>query len=104
MNKFDLNGALIDISNGFYQWRIWWRLGIDDLLLRYTRTRLGPLWMTLSLAVYVGGLGLVWGTIFNIDLAAFFPYMAIGLVVWLFLSGTVGEAGQRTNKERGYSG
>ncbi len=94
MKTFDLAGAMSDIAKGFALWRVWWRLGLDDLMLRYSRTRLGPFWMTVSLAIYVGGLGLVWGTIFNIDLAKFFPYMAIGLIVWQFLSGTVGEAGQ----------
>lgn len=92
MTTFNLFGAIADISSGLGMRNVWLRLAIDDLRLRYARTRLGPLWLTLGMSIYIGGMGLVWGTLFRIDLEKFYPYMAIGLVSWQYITATVTEA------------
>lgn len=91
MKTFNLSAAVSDISSGLRMRNIWMRLAIDDLRLRYSRTRLGPLWLSLGMAIYIGGMGLVWGTLFRIDLEKFYPYMAIGLVSWQYITATVTE-------------
>lgn len=91
MKTFNLSAAVSDISSGLRMRNIWMRLAIDDLRLRYSRTRLGPLWLSLGMLIYIGGLGLIWGTLFNMDLEKFYPYMAVGLITWHFITASVGE-------------
>tara|TARA_R110000868_G_scaffold4155_50_gene25674 strand:- start:1667 stop:2461 length:795 start_codon:yes stop_codon:yes gene_type:complete len=91
MKTFNLAVALADISDGLRMRNVWLRLAIDDLRLRYSRTRLGPSWLSLGMVIYIGGLGLIWGTLFNMDLEKFYPYMAVGLITWHFITASVGE-------------
>ena len=49
--------ALIDIVSGAALWRLWGRLGWNDILQRYRRSLLGPLWLTASMAIMVISLG-----------------------------------------------
>jgi ABC-type polysaccharide/polyol phosphate export permease len=69
----------------------WTTLAWADMLLRYRRTVLGPLWATLSIGVMTGSVGLVFGAIFGGEMSKFLPFFAIGLVVWTFISSSVTE-------------
>ena len=91
MKTFDFAAALADISAGLRMRNVWLRLAIDDLRLRYSRTRLGPSWLSIGMLIYIGGLGLIWGTLFKMDLEKFYPYMAIGLTTWHFITASLGE-------------
>jgi len=91
MGTFRLSAAKNDVSDGLQLWPIWMRFAIDDLRLRYQRTRLGPTWLMIGIAFWIGGLGIIWGTLLNVDLYEFFPYMAVGLVLWQALSAAINE-------------
>lgn len=52
---------------------------------------MGPFWVTLSLAAFVVGLGITYGTLFGIAMADYLPYLCIGIVVWTLLSGFILE-------------
>ena len=64
-------------------------LGWQDIKQRYRRSMLGPLWLTISTAVMVIALGYVYAAIFRQSLNDYFPYLAAGLVIWSFISGTI---------------
>jgi len=66
-------------------------LGWQDIKQRYRRSMLGPFWLTISTAVMVFALGFVYAAIFRQELAEYFPYLATGLVVWMFISGLVAD-------------
>ena len=53
---------LIDASR---HWRLILHLSWQDVRQRYRRSALGPLWLTVSVAVQIGSLGLVYGELFN---------------------------------------
>jgi homopolymeric O-antigen transport system permease protein len=91
MQTFNLAEAIQDILQGMKLWRTWFRLAMDDLRIRYDRTRLGPIWLSLGVTIYIAGLGVIWGTLFKIDLREFFPYMAVGLIIWHFVTAAVNE-------------
>jgi len=93
--------ALEDISSGIRQTSLWWELGRSDLRTRYRRTVLGPFWMTLGMAITVGGLGVVWSTIFGINVNEFFPYLTSGMITWQFMAGALSEG---SNTFTGHSG
>ena len=74
------------------EWQCWSRLGWYDILSRYRRTILGPFWIVLLTLVNIAAIGLVYGTLFKIHLGNFIPYMAIGLITWIWISSSLIEA------------
>lgn len=56
---------------------------------KYQRTVLGPLWLVLSMAITIVGMGVVWSLLFKMDLKVFFPYLCAGMVIWNLLVGII---------------
>jgi lipopolysaccharide transport system permease protein len=84
--------ALADLSAGFAAWRLAWALSQLDLRNRYRGSVIGPFWLTLSTAAMLLGLGLLYSTLFKIELAAYLPHLAVSLVVWNAMAGFVIDA------------
>jgi len=72
--------------------RLWWALAWKDIVDRYRRSMLGPLWLTLSLAMLLGGMGPLYATLFNVPIMTFFPHLALGIIFWTFISTTLNES------------
>ncbi|HEY0569218.1 MAG TPA: ABC transporter permease [Xanthobacteraceae bacterium] len=70
---------------------VWGTLGWADIKLRYRRTMIGPFWLTLSLGVMILGIGFLYAGLFQSETSVYIPYLATGLVVWMFISTTVTE-------------
>jgi lipopolysaccharide transport system permease protein len=85
--------AFADVGAGLAMWRLWVRLGWNDILQRYRRSMLGPFWLTASMAIMVLSLGFVYSKIFGIPVAEFIPFLCVGLLVWTFVSTIIIEAG-----------
>lgn len=81
-----------DIVDGLNLWPVWGALAWHDTRIRYVRTLLGPLWITVSMAVSVFALGFVFSKIFNTDLTTYLPFLTAGLLIWGFISGVLLEA------------
>lgn len=77
--------AFNDISEGLQQRRLWGHLGWQDIKQRYRRSVIGPLWITISMAVTVTALGLLYSQLFNQSLSEHVPYLAVGFIVWGFM-------------------
>ena len=84
--------ALQDVRGGATLWRLALTLGWFDIRLRYRGSMLGPFWLTLSTAVMVAALGVLYSSLFKMELHDYLPYLAISLVLWAFLSSLVGDA------------
>ncbi|WP_182959038.1 ABC transporter permease [Gluconacetobacter tumulisoli] len=85
--------ALRDIGAGLAMWRLALSLGWLDIRLRYRGSALGPLWLTLSSAIMIGSMGLIYGRLFHIDLRGYLPYLALSMILWqVGISGVLGEA------------
>lgn len=82
-----------DIFSGMMRWRLWTRLGWNDILQIYRRSLLGPLWLTLSTAIMVIALGVLFAEMFKIPLHNFLPFLCVGTLIWDFLSGFFKEGG-----------
>ncbi|MFT6671044.1 MAG: ABC-2 type transport system permease protein/lipopolysaccharide transport system permease protein, partial [Afipia broomeae] len=85
--------ALQDAVDGLSLWALWGKLGWNDILQRYRRSLLGPLWLTASMAVMVVSLGLVYSKIFKAELRDFMPFLCVGLLVWGYISAILSESG-----------
>jgi len=80
-----------DLAGSLRSWRLWTLLGWLEIRQRYARSKLGPFWLTVSMGVLVGALGVVYGTLFGQKLTDYLPMVAIGLVTWTLFSSTVNE-------------
>lgn len=69
----------------------WGTLALMDISLRYRRTVIGPLWITLTLVATVASVGTVYATLFKQDIAGFLPSFAVGLIVWTLIATTLQE-------------
>jgi lipopolysaccharide transport system permease protein len=65
---------------------------MHDIKQRYRRSVIGPFWFTLSTAIMVGVLGALYSTLLKQDIKQYVPFLAIGLVVWQFISTIASEA------------
>ncbi len=79
------------ITEAFRQWRIWWWFARRDIRARYRGSVLGPLWLLFTLGILVGGLSVVYGTVFNQPLKTFIPYLTAGFMAWWFVSVSITE-------------
>lgn len=83
--------VLDDWARGALWWQFWWRFGLLDVTLRYRRTYLGPIWITLTFAMTAAGLAFVYSVLFGVDITTFIPYLVAGLAAWMFISGLITE-------------
>lgn len=91
MNK-RLKLALNDIIAGILAWRIWLLLSWQDIRLRYRRSQIGPFWITISMAITIYSMGFLYGKLFKMDLAYYFPFLATGLLTWNLLLNIVNDS------------
>jgi ABC-type polysaccharide/polyol phosphate export permease len=84
--------GLRDIADGGRQWRLCYLMGSADMRRRYARSKLGQLWIMLSSAILISGIGLVWSYLWKQPVQDMLPFVAVGLVTWQLLSGVLGDA------------
>jgi lipopolysaccharide transport system permease protein len=66
-------------------------LGWQDVRQRYRRSALGPFWLTISMGVMIGTIGLVFGQIFESSMSEFLPFLAAGMILWAFILSVLTE-------------
>ncbi|MGI8798964.1 MAG: galactan export ABC transporter permease subunit Wzm/RfbD [Pseudonocardia sp.] len=81
--------AFADLADGWRQRPLWGYLGWQDIKQRYRRSVLGPLWISISMAVIAVALGVLYGALFQQPIEEFLPYLATGLLIWNFISGCI---------------
>lgn len=84
--------AVRDVRETLHLWRLCWTLAMLDIRQRYRGSVLGPFWLTLSTALMVGSMGLVYSVLFGLHLQEYMPYLALSLVLWAFLGTLTVEA------------
>lgn len=80
-----------DIYNGICAMNVWGTLGWHDIRQRYRRSVLGPFWFTISTLIMVVVLGALYSTLLHQEVQNYLPYLALGLVIWQYLSTIVIE-------------
>jgi ABC-type polysaccharide/polyol phosphate export permease len=84
--------AWLDLTAGFTSWQVWSLLGFTDIRQRYLRSRFGQFWITLSTAIFIGGIGTVYSVLFRQPIQDYIPYLAVNITVWTLISQTVSES------------
>ena len=86
--------AFDDLAQGWKQRQLWGHLGWQDIKQRYRRSVLGPLWISISMGVIALGLGILYSLLFQTDIRTFLPHVAVGLLIWNFISGCILEGSE----------
>ncbi len=83
--------AFDDLARGWRQRPLWGHLGWQDIKQRYRRSVLGPIWITISMAVTAVALGILYAGLFGNSLEKQLPYILVGFIVWNFISACILE-------------
>lgn len=84
--------AWADIVEGMKSWRIWLLLAWHEVKLRYRRSTLGPFWITLSMAITIYTMGILYSHLFKMDLVTYYPFLATGILGWNLILLIVNDA------------
>jgi ABC-type polysaccharide/polyol phosphate export permease len=89
--SISLARAVGDLRGGWRQRSLWGHLGWQDIRQRYRRSVLGPVWISISMAVTAIALGVLYAGLFGIPLERLMPHILVGFIVWGFLAGCITE-------------
>ncbi len=81
-----------DLVEAFRAWPLWTMLGWDDIRQRYQRSTLGPIWITLSMGLFIGALGVIYARLFQVNIVDYLPYLTAGYILWGFISSCIVES------------
>jgi len=81
-----------DLTESFKRWQLWRLLGYNDVRQRYRRSRVGQLWITLSMGIFIVAIGPVYAILFATELKEFLPYLTVNIVVWSFISSMINDS------------
>jgi ABC-type polysaccharide/polyol phosphate export permease len=89
------------ISNNTYKGRellsalaaydLWFYLAWLDIRLRYRRAKIGPLWITISMAIFCVVLAIVYSQLWKADISEYLPFLSVGYVVWMLFSSMLAD-------------
>ena len=83
-----------DLSAGWRQRQLWGHLGWQDIKQRYRRSVLGPIWISVTMAVTAVALGVLYAGLFGNELSVQLPYVLVGFIIWGFVSGCIAEGSE----------
>lgn len=66
-------------------------LGWNDVAKRYRRSLFGEFWLTISMAILIGTLGIIFGSLFGLPLKVYLPHLSTGVILWTFASSSISE-------------
>jgi lipopolysaccharide transport system permease protein len=67
-------------------------LGWLQVKLKYTRSLLGPLWITISTIILIAGMSLVNLSLFKVEIAQVMPWIAVGITCWGYISTVIEDS------------
>ncbi len=102
MSQDKLKKSISDMFFGLGDWRIWSALALFDIKTRYKRSKLGQFWITISMAVTIVALAIVYSTIFKIELYIYLPLVAISFIVWGLIASLINEGATVFIESEGY--
>lgn len=81
-----------DLRSAFANFRLPLMLAWLDLKQSYSRSRIGPFWITIGNLVGILTVAIVYGMIFKLELAEFLPFIATSMTLWSFLTVSIVES------------
>ena len=87
----EIKTALTDLNKSLEKICLALMLGWQDIKQRYRRSKLGPFWLTISMGVMIGMIGIVFGQVLNTPMEEYLPFLATGLILWTCFSTAIME-------------
>lgn len=84
--------GLRDLRDGVLSTPLAFSLALRELQTRYSRTTLGPLWITLAQGAWIIGVAVVFSQVFHQEFGSFLYFLATGMPVWTFIATVMTEA------------
>ncbi|WP_321778924.1 ABC transporter permease [Sulfurimonas sp.] len=76
----------------FKRYPLWINLAWKDITSKYKRTFLGPFWISLAIIIFISSISLVYSKLLSVDIHTYIPYLAFGIITWIFITSTVLES------------
>ncbi|GAA4530727.1 galactan export ABC transporter permease subunit Wzm/RfbD [Amycolatopsis samaneae] len=86
--------AFTDLKAGLRARELWANLAWQDIKQRYRRSTIGPLWISIGMAVTALALGLVNAALFGTSISTLLPSITTGLILWSFINGCIVEGSE----------
>jgi len=80
-----------DLYLSFKSFSLIMLLGGKDIRQRYKRSAIGPFWITISMAVMIATMGIVFANLFKTNVKEFLPYLTLGIITWSYIMGSITE-------------
>ena len=90
-SKDGFSYAIDDLKTAISRPRLLLNLVQTSFFSKYQGTLLGGFWITATTLMMVSGLGLLYSRILGDSLQNYFPYVAIGIIVWGLISTLINE-------------
>jgi len=84
--------GLRDLVQGVFNIPLAMSLALRELRTRFSRTTLGPLWITVAQALWIAGIAFVFSEVFEQDVGNYLYFLASGLPVWTYISTIMTES------------
>lgn len=88
-----LKKILPDLLKPILEPNIWMTIGYLDVVQSYRRSFLGPIWITLSIAIQAFAMTFIFGALFGMPTKEYSQYVITGLIAWAWLMSILTEAG-----------
>ena len=86
--------AISDILLTLKDYSLIGMMGWQDVRHRYKRSSLGAFWLTISMGIMIATMGVIFSKIFLTPLREFLPFIAMGMILWGFISSVVSDGCQ----------
>ena len=81
-----LINSLKDARQAVCAYDFWITFAWNDIKVRYRRSRIGQFWITLSIAIFILGVGLFYSQVLNTPVDEYLPDLACGFILWNLMS------------------
>ena len=92
MTNSQLKAGIADLQSGFLNYHMWLFLAWQDIKKRYRRSVIGPFWITISTCCVITLMGPLYGVLLNQPVGPYVQYLAVSLIIWMFISTFINEA------------
>lgn len=66
----------------------------NDIRLRYRGSTLGPVWITITMVIFIGALSIVYSRLFKQNIYAYIPFLTCGILIWTYISSVIHESSE----------
>ncbi|GBR49475.1 ABC transporter permease [Neokomagataea thailandica] len=66
-------------------------LAWQDISVRYKRSKIGQFWLTINTFIYIASLGVIFGTLFRLNLHEYLPNICAAILTWNFINTSISD-------------